>query len=67
MKATVKYYRDQAFRVKSTECEFRIYIISGDTVIMRYANRTKADFTTTVAHIDRALNFEVWEEIKHAD
>lgn len=63
MKQKTKYYRDQAFKVKSTECEFRIYIISGESIIMRYTNRKKPDFNTTIAHVDRALNFEVWTKL----
>lgn len=46
---------NQAFKIKSTECELKIISIDKKTIILKYTNRQKADITTTPENLSKSI------------
>lgn len=46
---------NQAFRIKSTECELKIISIDKKSIILSYTNRTKPDIITTPEHLSKSV------------
>lgn len=46
---------NQAFRIKSTECELKIISIDKKSITLKYINRQKADITTSPENLSKSV------------
>jgi hypothetical protein len=51
---------NQAFRIKSTDCELKIISIDKKTIILKYTNRSKADIATSPENLSKSVRMGVW-------
>lgn len=51
---------NQAFKIKSTECELKIISIDKKSIILSYTNRIKTDIVTTPENLSKSVRMGVW-------